>query len=100
MCIRDSSSTAEAKSGAEFVNWTDEKGSPVSDKETIDYTLKFPEPVSYTHLDVYKRQIFRDVLQYIMYEGARLRGLELRRAARLCAQAVAEEVGKAAGGVF
>ena len=39
----DLSSTAEAKSGAEFVNWTDEKGSPVSDKETIDYTLKFPE---------------------------------------------------------
>lgn len=37
------SSTATAKSGAEFVNWIDESGSTVSDAEVINYTLKFPE---------------------------------------------------------
>ena len=37
------SGTATAKSGAEFVNWKDENDFPVSDKKTIDYTLKSPD---------------------------------------------------------
>ena len=36
------------------------------DTENEDYT-KYLEPVSYTHLDVYKRQVFFSILLFAQY---------------------------------
>ena len=56
MCIRDS------YKGLKFKGWMDERGKKIDENTEITDTMRYMEfyavydPVSYTHLDVYKRQ--------------------------------------------
>ena len=66
MCIRDSQHEAALrKMGLRAANYLGEAARALTPDETATYELlplheyhrRYPDPVSYTHLDVYKRQI-------------------------------------------
>ena len=60
-------SKATASLGYRFVNWTDSEGNEVGTApefipEKVDGAYEGATSVSYTHLDVYKRQILKRML--------------------------------------
>ena len=64
MCIRDRYWTLELASKLEDAPW------PATKDELIDYAMRSGAPleaVSYTHLDVYKRQVLYDMTRTGMW---------------------------------
>ena len=73
--IQEMLSISRMETGAAAVKHEQLELSSLIEKQ-LDFVKELTEPVSYTHLDVYKRQLLVIVYQNILYTDTRIKSLE------------------------